>query len=193
MSCRNLKLGVHTDSTKHAKLAKHLHYHSTKGGNLMTSLDDYVIRMDNKQPNIYSITGESKRSVGSLPSLEKLDGEGYAEVEIMSKIAGDRVGAPWIYSSRLRVPDYCGAAARVVTLPAAERNPSSFAPFSSYARGDNCGPASSDPKEKPFITLHMESILSGYSTFFSGPAGSGESHIFSMPLISNEIGIASSN
>merc|ERR1719379_3080531 len=73
---KNLKLGIHEDSTNRAKLADLLRYQTSKSGDESISLKEYCDRMKEGQNDIYYITGESIQGVSSSPFLETLRKKG---------------------------------------------------------------------------------------------------------------------
>merc|ERR1719188_1977741 len=73
---KNMKLGIHEDSTNRKKLAGYLRYYSSASGDEMCSLSDYVSRMKENQKDIYYITGESKEVVGTSSFVERLKKRG---------------------------------------------------------------------------------------------------------------------
>jgi molecular chaperone HtpG len=75
---RNIKLGIHEDSTNRTKVANLLRYFSSHdGGEERTTLADYVTRMKDNQKDIYFITGESVDIVKNSAFVERVVKRGF--------------------------------------------------------------------------------------------------------------------
>merc|ERR1711910_208370 len=73
---KNLKLGIHEDSTNRKKLAGYLRFFPSASGDDLCSMTDYVSRMKENQKDIYYITGESKEVVAASAFVERLKKRG---------------------------------------------------------------------------------------------------------------------
>merc|ERR1712226_1293137 len=83
---KNLKLGIHEDSTNRKKLSGFLRYHTSASGDEQASLADYVARMKENQKDIYYITGESKDVVSTSSFVERLKKRGFEVVYMTEPI-----------------------------------------------------------------------------------------------------------
>merc|ERR1719420_1117119 len=83
---KNLKLGIHEDSTNRKKLAGYLRYYTSASGDDLCSMGDYVSRMKENQKDIYYITGESKEVVAASAFVERLKKRGLEVVYMTEPI-----------------------------------------------------------------------------------------------------------
>jgi molecular chaperone HtpG len=74
---KNIKLGIHEDATNRTKLAEFLRYNTSKSGEDMISLKEYVARMKEGQKDIFYVTGESKQAISASPFIESLKKKGF--------------------------------------------------------------------------------------------------------------------
>jgi len=83
---KNVKLGIHEDSTNRKKLAGMLRYYTSASGDDNCSFGDYVSRMKENQKDIYYITGESREVVGASAFVERLKKRGFEVIYMTEPI-----------------------------------------------------------------------------------------------------------
>jgi len=83
---KNLKLGVHEDSTNRKKIADLLRFSTSTSGEDMVSLKDYVARMKENQTQIYYITGETLEAVKTSSFVERVKAGGFEVLYMVDPI-----------------------------------------------------------------------------------------------------------
>ncbi|CAL1278726.1 unnamed protein product [Larinioides sclopetarius] len=83
---KNIKLGIHEDSTNRKKLAEFLRYYTSISGDEYCSLKDYVSRMKENQKSIYFITGENKDQVANSAFVERVRKRGFEVIYMTEPI-----------------------------------------------------------------------------------------------------------
>merc|ERR1712083_122877 len=83
---KNLKLGIHEDTTNRKKLAGLLRFYTSASGDEPCGLEDYVSRMKENQKDIYYITGENREVVAASAFVERLKKRGFEVVYMTEPI-----------------------------------------------------------------------------------------------------------
>jgi molecular chaperone HtpG len=83
---KNLKLGIHEDTTNRKKIADLLRFYTSKTGEDQISLKDYIQRMKEGQKDIFYITGESRAAVAQSPFIEALKKKGFEVLYLVDPI-----------------------------------------------------------------------------------------------------------
>ncbi|XP_063165047.1 endoplasmin [Candoia aspera] len=82
----NIKLGVIEDHSNRTRLAKLLRFQSSHHEINLTSLDQYVERMKEKQDKIYFMAGSSRKEAESSPFVERLLKKGYEVIYLTEPV-----------------------------------------------------------------------------------------------------------
>uniref|UniRef100_A0AAY5L167 Heat shock protein 90, beta (grp94), member 1 n=1 Tax=Esox lucius TaxID=8010 RepID=A0AAY5L167_ESOLU len=82
----NIKLGVIEDHSNRTRLAKLLRFQTSKSDTALSSLEQYVERMKEKQEKIYFMAGINKKEAESSPFVEKLLKKGYEVIYLTEPV-----------------------------------------------------------------------------------------------------------
>uniref|UniRef100_A0A671ST20 Endoplasmin n=1 Tax=Sinocyclocheilus anshuiensis TaxID=1608454 RepID=A0A671ST20_9TELE len=82
----NIKLGVIEDHSNRTRLAKLLRFQTSHSDTTLSSLEQYVERMKEKQDKIYFMAGTSRKEAESSPFVEKLLKKGYEVVYLTEPV-----------------------------------------------------------------------------------------------------------
>ncbi|XP_030628037.1 endoplasmin [Chanos chanos] len=82
----NIKLGVIEDHSNRTRLAKLLRFQTSHSESSLSSLEQYVERMKEKQDKIYFMAGTSRKEAESSPFVEKLLKKGYEVIYLTEPV-----------------------------------------------------------------------------------------------------------
>uniref|UniRef100_A0A9J8CNG6 Endoplasmin n=1 Tax=Cyprinus carpio carpio TaxID=630221 RepID=A0A9J8CNG6_CYPCA len=82
----NIKLGVIEDHSNRTRLAKLLRFQTSHSDTTLSSLEQYVERMKEKQDKIYFMAGTSRKEAESSPFVERLLKKGYEVVYLTEPV-----------------------------------------------------------------------------------------------------------